>query len=79
METFTLVVWLAGALVPIGSCAGMPSGIVPGLSRGQCERMVEETLKESQSTDFQMFGFKITKRQRFPDAVAYCVSSKEAH
>ena len=36
-------------------------------------------IKESQSTDFQMFGFKIPKRQRFPDAVAYCVSSKEAH
>jgi hypothetical protein len=36
------------------------------------------TVKESQSTDFQMFGFKIPKRQRFPDAVAYCVSSKEA-
>jgi hypothetical protein len=76
METFTLVVWLAGAPVQIGSCSGMPSGLVPGLSRGQCERMAEETLKESHAADFQIFGFKIPKKGRFPDARAYCVSSK---
>jgi len=40
METFTLVVWLAGP-TPIGICSGMGTGVpifVPDLSKQRCEQ-----------------------------------------
>jgi hypothetical protein len=50
METFTLVVWLAGT-IPIGICSGIgtriPSRFVPDLSKQQCEQLLAVTLKEN--------------------------------
>jgi hypothetical protein len=48
METFTLVVWLAGT-IPIGICSGMGTGVpdafYPDLSREQCEQKLQAILR----------------------------------
>jgi hypothetical protein len=44
METFTLVVFLYGLTA---QRQDMPNGIVPGLSKGQCEQMRAIILKEN--------------------------------
>ena len=48
METYVLVVWLAGT-VPIGICSGMGTGIpdyfIPNLTRERCHEMAEVTVK----------------------------------